>query len=198
MKLIDKDTLLAEIENIITDETESVKCFERGKNGSEVQRSNARMAVLVHIRSLLNTLDVKEVDLDFTKEPVIEDLDKAAIKFSKGWAEWDYASACFKSGANWQKEQFEKNRLAACDKQTEEEADIESDFVMNIIKNEHRQPTFDDAIKYGMRLQKEQMMAKAIDGEVGYWNLHGLSVNADLPSSVEEGDKVKVIAIKEE
>ena len=28
---------------------------------------------------------------------------------------------------------------------------------MSIIENEHRQPTFDDAIKYGMTLQKEQM-----------------------------------------
>lgn len=36
----------------------------------------------------------------------------------------------FKAGANWQKEQFEKNRLAACDKQTDEEAEIESDFAM--------------------------------------------------------------------
>lgn len=63
----------------------------------------------------------------------------------------------------WQKEQFEKNRLASCDAQTEEEAEVESDFVMGIIGNEHRHPTFDDAIKYGMRLQKEQMMKGAIE-----------------------------------
>lgn len=68
-----------------------------------------------------------------------------------------------KDGARWKEEQFEKNRLAACDKQTEEEEEIERDFVMGIIENEHRQPTFDDAIKYGMRLQKEQMMKDAFE-----------------------------------
>ena len=45
--------------------------------------------------------------------------------------------------------------------------------------------------------QKEQLMAKAVDGEVGYWNLRGLSINTDLPRSVSEGDKVKIIVIKE-
>lgn len=64
MKLIDKDALVAEIEKIIADETESIKSFERNKNASEVQRSNARIGVLTHLRSLLNTLDVKEVDLE--------------------------------------------------------------------------------------------------------------------------------------
>ena len=65
------------------------------------------------------------------------------------------------------------------------------DFVMSIIEKEHRQPTFDDAIKYGMRLKekemqstielaedhamlagmekmKDEMMAKAVDGVVAF------------------------------
>lgn len=63
MKLIPKDAVLAEIEKIIADETESIKCFERRRNVSEVQRSNARIGVLTHLRSRLNTLEVKEVDL---------------------------------------------------------------------------------------------------------------------------------------
>lgn len=46
--------------------------------------------------------------------------------------------------------------------------------------------------------QKDQLMAKAIDGEVGYWNLRGLSINTDLLRSVSEGDKVKIIVIKED
>ena len=46
--------------------------------------------------------------------------------------------------------------------------------------------------------QKEQLMTKAIDGEVGYWNLRGLSINTDLPRSVSEGDVVKIITIKKE
>ena len=61
---IDKSALVAEIEEIIADETESIKSFEHGKNVSEVQRSNARMGILIHIRSLLDTLEVKEVDLE--------------------------------------------------------------------------------------------------------------------------------------
>lgn len=46
--------------------------------------------------------------------------------------------------------------------------------------------------------KEQQLMAKAVDGEVGYWNLHGLSINTDLPHSVSEGDKVKIIVIKED
>ena len=55
-----------------------------------------------------------------------------------------------------------------------------------------------DAIEFGAKWQKEQLMAKAVDGEVGYWNLRGLSINTDLPRSVSEGDKVKIIVIKED
>lgn len=49
----------------------------------------------------------------------------------------------------------------------------------------------------GANWQKEHLMKDAVDGEIGYWNLRWLSVNADLPRTVEEGDKVKVILIKE-
>lgn len=105
------------------------------------------------------------------EEPISEVLDEAAF---------DYAESCkyeggekllciehFKAGVDWKEQQFEKNRLAACDRQTEKEAEIERDFVMGIIENEHRYPTFDDAIKYGMRLQKEQMMANTADAMIG-------------------------------
>ena len=55
-----------------------------------------------------------------------------------------------------------------------------------------------DAVVWGANWQKEQIMAKAVDGEVGYWNIRGLSVNMELPSKFEEGDKVKLITIKED
>lgn len=55
----------------------------------------------------------------------------------------------YNAGAEWQESQLEKNRLAACDRQSEEDARRESDFVISLIEREHRQPTFDDAIKYG-------------------------------------------------
>ena len=41
-------------------------------------------------------------------------------------------------------------------------------------------------------------MVKAIDGEVGYWNIRGLFVNMEMPNELEEGDKVKLIIIKED
>ena len=61
---IDKSALVAEIEKMIADETESIKSFEHGKNVSEVQRSNVRIDMLMHIRSLIDTIEVKEVDLE--------------------------------------------------------------------------------------------------------------------------------------
>ena len=105
-------------------------------------------------------------------EPVNEDLGKASKEWLQPQLDHSYADYgegkmmelthfdgyamldAIEFGAKWKEEQFEKNRLAHCDAQTEEEAEIERNFVTDIIENEHRQPTFDDAIKYGMRLQK--------------------------------------------
>lgn len=61
---IDKDAVLAEIEELIADENESIKCFEHRKNVSEVKRSNARICILMYIRSFLDTLEVKELDIE--------------------------------------------------------------------------------------------------------------------------------------
>ena len=111
----------------------------------------------------------------------------------------------FKAGAQWKEELFEKNRLAHCDAQTEEEAEIERDFVMSIIENEHRQPTFDDAIKYGIRLKEEQMINDAYEREVkvdagGYPYIPQMELydyDKDEPLA-KEGDRVKVIVIKQD
>lgn len=46
--------------------------------------------------------------------------------------------------------------------------------------------------------QKNKMMEDAVDGEVGYWNQRGLSVNMDLPRTLKEDDKVKLVIIKED
>ena len=54
-----------------------------------------------------------------------------------------------------------------------------------------------DTFIAGANWQKEQMMAKAIDGEVGYWNIRGLFVNMEMPNELEEGDKVKLVIVKE-
>ena len=60
-------------------------------------------------------------------------------------------SACMDMAA-FVEQQFEANRLSASERQTQEEAQRESDFVMGIIKKEYRQPTFSDAIEYGKNI----------------------------------------------
>lgn len=55
----------------------------------------------------------------------------------------------FIAGAKWQREQLEKERLKHCDELSEEDAQLESDFVVSHIKEHNRTPTFIDAIKYG-------------------------------------------------
>ena len=98
------------------------------------------------------------------EKPATADLEEAAREYTQKMLEsWRFDSTgcrppreSFIAGAKWQAEQFEKNRLAACDKMTEEEYDRESAFALEIIDKEHRMPTFIDAINYGMELQKEQ------------------------------------------
>lgn len=58
----------------------------------------------------------------------------------------------FIAGAEWQYEQFEKERLKHCDELTAEQAQIESDFVVQHLKNFNRTPTFIDAIEYGRKM----------------------------------------------
>lgn len=56
----------------------------------------------------------------------------------------------------------------------------------------------DHAMFAGMEKMKEEMLKDAVEGEVGYWNIRGLSLNIRLPKEFEEGDKVKVVLIKED
>ena len=67
-------------------------------------------------------------------------------------------------------------------------------------------PTFLDAVEYGMRLQKEQMMAKAIDGDItfDYYGDDDKTYGCIAHDSfcledfgLKDRDKVKVIVIKE-
>ena len=136
------------------------------------------------------------------EEPVSDDLEKAADSYIKTYGEiLGFGRQTFKAGAKWQAEQFEKNRLAACNRQTEEEAEIEQSFVMGIIECEHRQPTFDDAIKYGIMLQRENMMKDAVECTIcaSYENPYGgftQLVDSKTPI-VTFGKEVKLIIIKE-
>lgn len=77
----------------------------------------------------------------------------------------------FIDGAEWQYEQFEKERLKHCDELTAEQAQMESDFVVQHLKNFNRTPTFIDAIEYG----RESMRKKAIsrlESLCKEWHLH--------------------------
>lgn len=61
--------------------------------------------------------------------------------------------------AEWQYEQFEKERLKHCDELTAEQAQIESDFVVQHLEKYNKTPTFIDAIEYG----RKQMIDKAAE-----------------------------------
>ena len=73
----------------------------------------------------------------------------------------------FIAGANWQYEQFEKERLKHCDKLTAEQAQIESDFVVQHLEKYNRTPTFIDAIEYG----RNQVVLK-LESLCKEWHLH--------------------------
>jgi DNA-directed RNA polymerase subunit RPC12/RpoP len=109
--------------------------------------------------------------------------------------------SAFIAGIKWQKEQMEKNRLVHCDSLTKEEYDIETAFADEIIEKENRTPTFIDAIKYGMKLQKEQMMKDAVEGEVmmNAFHPHEPRITASYPNCPYKfGVKVKIIIVKED
>ena len=64
-------------------------------------------------------------------------------------------------------------------------------------------PLFDgceleSAFEEGVNWMKQQMMKDAVYGEVGYWNIRGLSLNVRLKGDIKDGDRVKLIIIKEE
>lgn len=60
---IEKSALVAKIKEIIEDEEESIKCFEHRKNVCELQRYNARIALLEYIHSFIDNIETKDMDL---------------------------------------------------------------------------------------------------------------------------------------
>ena len=127
--------------------------------GSAAQLSfecNCKNEAYTEIEKFINALP---------EEPVSEDLEEAAVEAFKQIVDSDKNNflEIFNAGAEWQHKQLEKNRLTACDRQTKEEAEREMDFVIGIIDNEHRQPTFNDAINYGAKWQKERFIKKACE-----------------------------------
>ena len=109
------------------------------------------------------------------KEPVSEDLEKAAKQYEEDAV--FYAgrniSDFFKAGAKWQKEQ---------DQSTIELAE-------------------DHAMLAGMEKMKEEMMAKAVEGGCFSYKNGFVHISCDVDervTNIKFGDKVKVIVIKED
>ena len=104
----------------------------------------------------------KSVGGDFYSSNKDKNLDEIAQDYVDGVKQynqeptWDLMQTAVCYGYHLSEEQFEKNRLANCDALSKEEYDRETDFAMEIIEKEHRHPTFNDAINYGMRLQKQK------------------------------------------
>lgn len=73
----------------------------------------------------------------------------------------------FEFGAEWAINKFEENRLAACDRQTREEAEREQQFVVNFIKEHSRQPTFSDCIEI-TRKQTIDEVCEWLENHSGY------------------------------
>ena len=150
------------------------------------------------------------------EDPVSEDLDEAGKEWLRPQLDKSYANygetkmmelthfdgysmlEAIEFGAKWKEEQFEKNRLEHCNSITNEQAELEQGFIDQHLDKHDRMPTFLDAIEYGMRLQKEQMMKQAVDA--GCFGFQGAALfSFRLPSDrYLVGSKVKVIVIKED
>ena len=152
MKLIDKAALVAEIER-------RMKRYATVSKESGVQY-RIKYHTLMSILSFLDTLEVKEVE----EEPVSNDLEEAATKYArKQLSNPDYPTyndeyemeCAFEAGAQWQKEQMEKNRIEHCDNITEEQYNLETGFLDGFLDKNKRMPTFLDAIEYGMKKVKK-------------------------------------------
>jgi len=119
-------------------------------------------AAVEQLRKVLAFID------SLQEEPVSEELEDAAYEFvmdnfgNPKEPLYKFDQRCFKAGAKWQAEQFEKNRLKHCNSITNEQAELEQGFIDQHLDKYNRMPTFLDAIEYGMEKMKQQMMEKAL------------------------------------
>lgn len=99
---------------------------------------------------------------DVVSNDTIDDLEEAAHSYVDTTIECfdsEGNSCCypaFIAGAQWQKKHLFDNRIKDCNNITEEQYNLESDFLDDFIDKHDRMPTFLDAIVHGMKLQKER------------------------------------------
>lgn len=108
--------------------------------------------------------DFYSSDKDKNLDEIVQDYVDGVKQYNQE-PTWDLMQTAVCYGYHLSEEQFEKNRLAHCDALSKEDCDRETDFAMEIIEKEHRHPTFNDAINYGMRLQKQKEQKPAEWGE---------------------------------
>lgn len=121
------------------------------------------------LAEVLDFIDTMEEESDNSLDEAAEEYQSDARRHALDNTPIGTAKDAFIAGAKWYEEQFEKNRLAHCDALSKEDYDRETDFAMEIIEKEHRQPTFSDAINYGMRLQKDALL-ELIKEESKFWD----------------------------
>lgn len=108
--------------------------------------------------------DFYSSDKDKNLDEIVQDYVDGVKQYNQE-PTWDLMQTAVCYGYHLSEEQFEKNRLAHCDALSKEDCDRETDFAMEIIEKEHRHPTFNDAINYGMRLQNQKEQKPAEWGE---------------------------------
>ena len=146
-------------ENSMTDKVQKIREeIERLFNHVKDSNFESDSGAFYYLKDLLDFIDSMQ------EEPVSEDLEKAIRKYEQRLEKenpateaYDFASA-IRFGANWQKEQFEKNRLKHCDSISNKQAELEQGFIDQHLDKYQRMPTFLDAIEYGMRLQNDSTL----------------------------------------
>ena len=174
-----------------------VRSFKAGANWQKQQD----LIPSTELSNFIDKLSKQFPEVSFAK------LSRIAVRVAKWQQQQEYTcyEEAFEDGAKWKAEQFEQERLKHCDELTEAQAEIESDFVTQHLKENNRTPTFIDAIEYGMQMMKEQMMKDAIDAvvhiEAGNYpyipQIELYDYDKDEPLA-KEGDKYKVILIEED
>lgn len=165
VKEVQEESVSEEMEEAAFDYAEACKCdggekllcVEHFKAGAKWGKNQAKVEIQSQSMALANGCP---------KEPVSEELEDFAKRQADEFAEREYEGGSYDrgclskgyywgchAGAKWKAEQFEKEWLKQCDALTEEQAQIESGFFAQHLKENNRTPTFIDAIEYGMKLK---------------------------------------------
>ena len=108
--------------------------------------------------------------------------------------ETDNEVTWYKIGANdgyaYALEEFENNRLKACESQTEAEAERELNFAIKFFKEHHRQPTFSDAIEVTRKQIIDKICKWLEDNAFRYVETYGSNYEGfDMQGLIEDFKK---------